>query len=157
MRDARSSPSATSFLTVDRAHCSFALTCATDSSFETGMFLCSISILRARKTGRILPVTYLIESGVIFDVDRQNGQGWIARLGRQNWLRTLDRGRVMLPVFARCLIPRCPFFCDLAGQRITLPGSDSIEAAFGRLTPRFKCFSLEKLLYVWLPHDFGSC
>jgi hypothetical protein len=38
MRDARSSPSATSFRTVDRAHWSFALTWATESSFETGMF-----------------------------------------------------------------------------------------------------------------------
>jgi hypothetical protein len=42
MRDARSSPSTISFRTVDRAHWSFALTCATVSSFETGMFLYSL-------------------------------------------------------------------------------------------------------------------
>jgi hypothetical protein len=44
MRDARSSPSATNFRTVDRAHWSFALTWATESSFETGMFLCSVRL-----------------------------------------------------------------------------------------------------------------
>ena len=38
MRDARSSPSAISFRTVDRVHWSFALTCATESSLGTGMF-----------------------------------------------------------------------------------------------------------------------
>ena len=38
MRDARSSPSATNLRTVDRAHWSFALTCATESNLETGMF-----------------------------------------------------------------------------------------------------------------------
>lgn len=38
MRDARSSPSAINFRTVDRAHWSFALTCATESSFETAIF-----------------------------------------------------------------------------------------------------------------------
>jgi len=38
MREARSSPSAISFRTVDRAHWSFAPTCATESSFETGIF-----------------------------------------------------------------------------------------------------------------------
>jgi hypothetical protein len=38
MREARSSPSVISFRTVDRAHWSFAPTCATDSSFETGIF-----------------------------------------------------------------------------------------------------------------------
>jgi hypothetical protein len=54
-REARSSPSAISFRTVDRAHCSFALTCATESSFETGMFLCSISIFRVAATVNTLP------------------------------------------------------------------------------------------------------
>jgi len=38
MREARSSPSAISFRTVDGAHWIFVPTCATDSSFETGIF-----------------------------------------------------------------------------------------------------------------------
>ena len=36
-RDARSSPSAISFRIVELAHWSLALTCATESSFETGI------------------------------------------------------------------------------------------------------------------------
>jgi hypothetical protein len=69
MRDARSWPSATSFRTVDRAHWSFALTCATESSFETGMFLYSLLILRASKTGKTLPVRYVVENGAILRID----------------------------------------------------------------------------------------
>jgi hypothetical protein len=82
MRDARSSPSATSFRTVDRAHWSFALTCATERSFETGMFLCSIPILRASTTVRTLPVSYVFADGVLFGVDRQIGQDRLAHFGR---------------------------------------------------------------------------
>ena len=42
MREARSSPPAISFRTVDRARWSFALTCVTDNSLKTGTFLLSV-------------------------------------------------------------------------------------------------------------------
>jgi hypothetical protein len=82
MRDARSSPSATSFRTVDRAHWSLALTCATERSFETGMFLCSIPILRASKTVKQLPVSHVVAESVFFGVDWQIRQNRLARLVR---------------------------------------------------------------------------
>lgn len=56
IRDARSSPSAINFRIVDRAHWSFSLTWATESSLETGITLCSISILRAALTVKTLTV-----------------------------------------------------------------------------------------------------
>jgi len=52
MRDARSSPSAISFRTVDRAHWSFALTCATESSFETGIMFVLGFNLQGQYDGR---------------------------------------------------------------------------------------------------------
>lgn len=79
MRDARSSPSATSFRTVDRAHWSFALTCATDNSFETGIVRVLGSILRAITTVRTLPVSYVAERRALPGVDAQIGQDWIDR------------------------------------------------------------------------------
>jgi hypothetical protein len=80
MRDARSSPSAISFRTVDRAHWSFALTCATDSSFETGIFLCPVSIFRASMTVRTLAVRYVVERGAFLGIDGLIGKNEVNRL-----------------------------------------------------------------------------
>jgi len=79
MRDARSSPSAINFRTVELAHCSLMLTCATESSFETGMFLCSILIFRAIRTVKTLPVGYVIVSGEFSGIDGRLGQERAAR------------------------------------------------------------------------------
>jgi hypothetical protein len=86
------------------------LTCATESSLETGMFLCSIPILRASRTVKTLPVGYVIVSGAFSGVDGRFGQEGIARFSGWKRLERLDRGRVTLPVFARSLVSACPFF-----------------------------------------------
>jgi hypothetical protein len=97
MRDARSSPSAISFRIVEQAHWSLALTCATESSFETGMFLCSILILRASSTVKTLPVCYVIVRGAFSGVDGRFGQERAARFCRWKRLEILDRARVLCP------------------------------------------------------------
>src|SRR5258708_3565843 len=74
MREARSSPSATNFRTVDRAHWSFALTRATESSWRTGMFVSSVLIFQASTTVRTLPVGYVVGVAGFLVIDEQDAQ-----------------------------------------------------------------------------------
>jgi hypothetical protein len=79
MRDARSWPSAISFRMVDRAHWSFALTCATDNILETGMFLLGL-IFIASTTVKTSTVFYVVERNTILVVDGRIGQRRVDRL-----------------------------------------------------------------------------
>ena len=60
-----------------------------------------------------------------------------------------------LTVFARCLFPGCPFFCDLARQQISLRLSDPIKAAFGRVARPQPKVEAQALFHAYFFHDLG--
>ena len=58
-----------------------------------------------------------------------------------------------MTVFDRCLILRCPFFCDLARERIAFRLPDPVKTALDRVVRRKLAFGPKALLHVDVLHD----
>lgn len=79
------------------------LTCATESSFETGMSSLAFDA-QGEQDGQSIDRSYLIAGSAFLGVDRRIGSIAVDRLANRKTLETLRLRGVALTVFDRCLL-----------------------------------------------------